>query len=85
MSALDGPSGHTRNSLPYNRFGNGQNTVVVFQGLVFDNKPLSGLDARFTLNMYSFLESEYIVEKTKKASKKAEAKKDKAQRNQRRN
>lgn len=61
VSALDGLSGHTRNGLPYNRFGDGPSTVVIFQGLVFENKPLSGLDARFTLGMYSFLEPHYTV------------------------
>ena len=59
MSALDGPSGHTRNGLPYNRFGDGPGTVVIFQGLVFENKPLRSMDARFTLGMYSFLEHQY--------------------------
>ena len=61
MSTLDGPSGHTQNGLPYNRLGDGPRTVVIFQGLVFENKPMSGLDARFALGMYSFLESEYTV------------------------
>lgn len=61
VSPLVEPSGHTRNGLPYNRFGDGQGTLVIFQGLVFENKTLSGLDARFTLGMYSFLEPEYTV------------------------
>jgi pimeloyl-ACP methyl ester carboxylesterase len=61
VSTLDGSSGHTQNGLPYNRFGEGPSNVVIFQGLVFENKPMSGLDARFALGMYSFLESEYTV------------------------
>lgn len=55
------PAGHTRNGLPYNRFGSGPRTPVVFQGLLFENKPLSGLDARFAHGMYLWLEPAYTV------------------------
>lgn len=45
-------AGHTRNGLPHNRFGSGPRTAVVFQGLLFESKPLSGLDARFARSLY---------------------------------
>ncbi len=34
---------------------------MVFQGLLFENKPLSGLDARFAHGMYLWLEPAYTV------------------------
>ncbi len=58
---MPSPAGHTRNGLPNNRFGRGPRTAVVFQGLLFENKPLGGLDARFALGLYRGLEPEYTV------------------------
>jgi pimeloyl-ACP methyl ester carboxylesterase len=34
---------------------------VIFQGLVFENKPLSGLAARFFTSGYKFLEEDYTI------------------------
>ena len=59
MSSLEAPSGFTQNGIPYNRFGDGSNTILIFQGLAYENKPMSGMDARFALGMYSFLAAEY--------------------------
>jgi pimeloyl-ACP methyl ester carboxylesterase len=53
--------GYSRNGLPYNRLGHGRRTLVVFQGLQFENKPLTGLSARFALSMYGFLNREYTT------------------------
>jgi len=61
MSALEAPSGHTRNGLPYNRLGDGVRVAIVFQGLTFENRPMRGMEARFTLGMYSFLSTDYTV------------------------
>jgi len=61
MNALEAPSGHTRNGLPYNRLGDGPDVLVVFQGLTFENAPMHGLEARFTMPMYSFLSPDYTV------------------------
>jgi pimeloyl-ACP methyl ester carboxylesterase len=33
----------------------------VFQGLVFENKPLTGFQARYSLGMYRFLEEDYTI------------------------
>ena len=44
-------AGYFRSGLPYNRFGHGPRPLVIFQGLVFENKPQSGPATR----MYNFL------------------------------
>jgi pimeloyl-ACP methyl ester carboxylesterase len=61
MSPLDAPAGYTRNGIPYNRYGDGPRTMVAFEGLLFENRPLRGLDARFTFGMLSFLTADYTV------------------------
>jgi pimeloyl-ACP methyl ester carboxylesterase len=61
---LTGPkvsSGYFHNGLPFNRFGHGPRNLVVFQGLMFENKPLSGLTAFVMSRMYRFLASEFNV------------------------
>lgn len=52
-------SGYTRDGLPYNRFGHGRRIAVIFQGLLFENKPLKGFTEQFFRSMYKFLEDEY--------------------------
>ena len=54
-------TGTFQNGLPYNRLGHGPRTLVVFQGLQFANKPLTGLSARLMLSTYSFLREEYTT------------------------
>jgi len=69
MSRLKTVAGYSSNGLPYNRFGQGSRTVVVFQGLMFENKPLAGFSGFFMARMYRFLEAAhttYIV--TRKAA-----------------
>jgi pimeloyl-ACP methyl ester carboxylesterase len=43
-------AGYFRSGLPYNPFGHGPRPLVIFQGLVFENKPWSGAVTR----MYNF-------------------------------
>lgn len=43
--------------LPYNRFGRGPRPLVIFQGLMFENKPHSSLAAQ----MYNFLGQDYTA------------------------
>lgn len=52
-------AGCFRSGLPYNRFGQGPNIIVVFQGLLFENKPLTELPAFFMTRIYRFLKAEY--------------------------
>ena len=49
--------GYSRNGLPYNRSGRGPRPLVVFQGLMLENKP----QPRMALGMYKFLEDDYTV------------------------
>jgi len=46
--------------VPFNRLGSGPRTVVVFQGLQFENKPLARLDLLLT-RMYRFLERGHTI------------------------
>ncbi|MBC7097811.1 alpha/beta hydrolase [Candidatus Bipolaricaulota bacterium] len=59
MSRSKVVTGRFRSGLPYNRFGQGPRVVIVFQGLLFENKPLSGFSAHFMARMYGFLEAGY--------------------------
>ncbi len=54
-------SGYFGNGLPYNRFGRGSRIVVIFQGLLLENKPLSGLSSKVFTRIYRFLGAEYTV------------------------
>jgi pimeloyl-ACP methyl ester carboxylesterase len=50
-------AGYFENGLPYNRLGSGPRPLVIFQGLLFENKPQSPL----TIQMYRFLGRAYTV------------------------
>jgi len=50
-------AGYFHSGLPYNRFGRGPRPLVVFQGLIFENKPQSGL----VMQMYNFLRADYTA------------------------
>ena len=61
MTSSRPSAGYFRNSLPYNQFGQGSRIVVIFQGLMFENKPLTGLQASFMTRTYKFLEAKHKV------------------------
>jgi pimeloyl-ACP methyl ester carboxylesterase len=48
-------AGYFRSGLAYNRFGHGARTLVIFQGLEFENKPLVGLMVPLFSVVYTFL------------------------------
>jgi pimeloyl-ACP methyl ester carboxylesterase len=50
-------AGYFRRGLPYNRSGRGPRPLVVFQGLMLENKPMP----RIALGTYKFLEDDYTV------------------------
>jgi pimeloyl-ACP methyl ester carboxylesterase len=54
-------SGYFESGLPYNRFGHGPTKLVVFQGMQFENRPLTGLPLRFLRNLYKPLEDDYTL------------------------
>lgn len=51
-------SGYFRNGLPYNRSGSGPRTLVIFEGLGFENKPMP---SRMAAGLYQFLEQDYTI------------------------
>lgn len=46
MSESAAGEGNFRCGIPYSRFGGGPSIFVIFQGLSFENKPISGLSAK---------------------------------------
>ncbi len=48
-------AGYFHSGLAYNRFGNGARPLVIFQGLEFENKPLTGLMLPLFSVVYTFL------------------------------
>jgi len=50
-------AGYFRSGIPYNRSGHGPRPLVVFQGMLFENRPQSGVMTR----MYRFLGDDYTV------------------------
>lgn len=61
MSDLKSNKGYFRCGMPYNRFGYGDRILVIFQGLLFENKPLSGFMAKKFAEMYDSVEQDYTV------------------------
>lgn len=57
MTQSDAKAGYFRCGMPYNRLGHGTRPLIIFQGLMFENKPQSGM----TLQMYKFLGNDYAV------------------------
>jgi pimeloyl-ACP methyl ester carboxylesterase len=54
-------SGYFGNGVPFNRIGHGRRSLAVFQGLLFENAPLTGAFARAMLGAYRFLGDDYTV------------------------
>ena len=61
MTQSKAAAGYFHSGLPYNRIGHGPRDLVVFQGLLFENKPLPGLMVRFFSGTYKFLEQSYTT------------------------
>lgn len=57
MTAGPPAAGYFRGGLPYNRLGHGPRPLVVFQGLLFENKP----QPQLTTRAYRFLGDDYTV------------------------
>lgn len=56
MTQLPAKSGYFKNGLPYNRAGRGPRPLIVFQGLIFENKPQFGMTVP-----YHFLGTAYTI------------------------
>ncbi len=59
--AVGASAGCFRSGLPYNRFGHGPRPLVIFQGLMFENKPLAGPMVRFYSGMYGSLKDDFTT------------------------
>jgi pimeloyl-ACP methyl ester carboxylesterase len=57
----DAQRGYFRSGLPYNRYGSGPRTVVVFLGLDIEHRPLSGFMGTLTGGLYKFLQDGHTV------------------------
>ena len=57
MTSMTKNAGYFRNGLPFNRLGHGPRPLVIFQGLIFENKPQPGL----ATSMYRFLGDDYTL------------------------
>jgi pimeloyl-ACP methyl ester carboxylesterase len=54
-------AGYFHNGLPFNRVGRGPRNLVIFQGLVFENRPLPVWMARLYSMYYKYLEEDYTT------------------------
>lgn len=61
MEKANKNAGYFNNGIPYNRVGRGPRILVIFQGLLFVNKPLSGMLAASYATYYQYLEEEYTT------------------------
>ncbi len=61
MTTARQPAGCFRSGLPYNRFGRGPRPLVVFQGLMFENKPLPASMSGVYSRMYGALQDDYAT------------------------
>ena len=51
-------TGYFRSGLPYSRSGSGPLTIVIFEGLGFENKPMP---RRMAAGTYRFLDEDYTI------------------------
>lgn len=61
MNKLKHTHGYFKCGMPYNKFGQGSRTIVVFQGLLFENKPMNGFMIKQFLKIYKSLTGDYTV------------------------
>ena len=61
MTGTINDSGYFDCGMPYNKFGNGDRILIIFQGLLFENKPISGFMAKKFCDMYDSLVDDYTI------------------------
>jgi len=54
-------AGYFRRGLPYNRRGHGPHSLIIFQGLMLENKPQSEWEFGLVSRMYKFLDDDYTI------------------------
>ena len=61
MAKMKNSQGYFKGGMPYNKFDGGPKTLVIFQGLVFENKPMPGFMEKQFPKMYGGLETDYTI------------------------
>ena len=61
MAKLKITTGYSSNNLPYMKMGDSPRVLVVFDGLNFDHKPLSGMALRMNSMMFKVIARDYTV------------------------
>ena len=61
MADINHISGYFKNGMPYNKFSSGPRILVIFQGLLFENKPMPAFMEKQFSKMYGCLEADYTV------------------------
>lgn len=61
LTKLKITTGYSSNNLPYMKMGNDSRILVVFDGLNFDHKPLSGMALRMNSMMFKVIAQYYTV------------------------
>ncbi len=61
MAKLSHSQGYLQSGMPYDRFDGGPRSLVIFQGLVFENKPMAKFMANQITSMYGPLLDDYTV------------------------
>ncbi len=61
MKTSSSTAGYFKGGLPYNRFGRGPRPLVVFQGLMFENRPMPASMSGVYSRMYGSLKEEFTV------------------------
>lgn len=61
MAGMISSAGYLRCGMPYNKFNDGPKTLVIFQGLVFENKPMPGFIEKQFPKIYGGLEKDYTI------------------------
>ena len=55
VAKIKSSRGYFKGGMPYNKTGGGPKTLVIFQGLVFENKPMPGFMEKQFPKMYGRL------------------------------
>ncbi len=61
MAKREVTTGYFKNGLPYTRIGSGPRNLVIFEGLNFNHKPLSGLMLRMMSSSFKRFAEDFTV------------------------
>jgi pimeloyl-ACP methyl ester carboxylesterase len=61
MTSVMTSKGYFQDGMPYNKIDGGPGTLIIFQGLVFENKPMPGFMIKQFSRMYGCLEKTHTI------------------------